>query len=151
MIRRPPRSTQSRSSAASDVYKRQGDMCHPSDGSYRASPRRRVHIDGRRLEEFLSNRTTELGHIRPDVQMVLVERDVSHERKAIAVQPRRWETDKDVACMHGASVDDMAAVDESHAEPGEVILVDRIETRHLGRLAPHKRTVCLATACRRSP
>eukprot|EP00657_Telonema_sp_P-1_P011561 TRINITY_DN679_c0_g1_i2.p2 TRINITY_DN679_c0_g1~~TRINITY_DN679_c0_g1_i2.p2 ORF type:complete len:118 (+),score=57.91 TRINITY_DN679_c0_g1_i2:129-482(+) len=26
MIRRPPRSTQSRSSAASDVYKRQGDM-----------------------------------------------------------------------------------------------------------------------------
>src|SRR5680860_909784 len=26
MIRRPPRSTQSRSSAASDVYKRQGDL-----------------------------------------------------------------------------------------------------------------------------
>src|SRR5450756_984376 len=30
MIRRPPRSTQSRSSAASDVYKRQ-DMDHPLD------------------------------------------------------------------------------------------------------------------------
>src|SRR5680860_1917241 len=30
MIRRPPRSTQSRSSAASDVYKRQGaDAAHP--------------------------------------------------------------------------------------------------------------------------
>src|SRR5680860_94709 len=27
MIRRPPRSTQSRSSAASDVYKRQGESC----------------------------------------------------------------------------------------------------------------------------
>src|SRR5450756_3175344 len=31
MIRRPPRSTQSRSSAASDVYKRQGDVL-PGDG-----------------------------------------------------------------------------------------------------------------------
>src|SRR5450756_3200463 len=29
MIRRPPRSTQSRSSAASDVYKRQGDSVRP--------------------------------------------------------------------------------------------------------------------------
>ena len=27
MIRRPPRSTQSRSSAASDVYKRQAELC----------------------------------------------------------------------------------------------------------------------------
>src|SRR5665809_31778 len=37
MIRRPPRSTQSRSSAASDVYKRQVDGCHavyiPGGGS----------------------------------------------------------------------------------------------------------------------
>src|SRR5450756_2937055 len=30
MIRRPPRSTQSRSSAASDVYKRQGQILHGS-------------------------------------------------------------------------------------------------------------------------
>ena len=30
MIRRPPRSTQSRSSAASDVYKRQGRQTAPS-------------------------------------------------------------------------------------------------------------------------
>src|SRR5450756_1961344 len=33
MIRRPPRSTQSRSSAASDVYKRQDVLCtHPRSG-----------------------------------------------------------------------------------------------------------------------
>ena len=45
MIRRPPRSTLDRSSAASDVYKRQGDHCaadrqrahgHDSDGQLRA-------------------------------------------------------------------------------------------------------------------
>src|SRR5680860_1072190 len=33
MIRRPPRSTQSRSSAASDVYKRQSDVCDYSQSS----------------------------------------------------------------------------------------------------------------------
>src|SRR5680860_1895795 len=31
MIRRPPRSTQSRSSAASDVYKRQAELCGATD------------------------------------------------------------------------------------------------------------------------
>src|SRR5450756_3060939 len=43
MIRRPPRSTQSRSSAASDVYKRQAFPFHtatgPSIGKYPSSPR----------------------------------------------------------------------------------------------------------------
>src|SRR5450756_3174508 len=34
MIRRPPRSTQSRSSAASDVYKRQGSNCAVGPFSY---------------------------------------------------------------------------------------------------------------------
>src|SRR5450756_1982158 len=42
MIRRPPRSTQSRSSAASDVYKRQIDHClidvHPHDFQARCRP-----------------------------------------------------------------------------------------------------------------
>src|SRR5680860_1871587 len=35
MIRRPPRSTQSRSSAASDVYKRQHDMIRPGPAAHR--------------------------------------------------------------------------------------------------------------------
>src|SRR5450756_841446 len=35
MIRRPPRSTQSRSSAASDVYKRQGIMIGDASGTFR--------------------------------------------------------------------------------------------------------------------
>ena len=41
MIRRPPRSTQSRSSAASDVYKRQALDCHPDimDKVYKAHHR----------------------------------------------------------------------------------------------------------------
>src|SRR5450756_410184 len=34
MIRRPPRSTQSRSSAASDVYKRQGGMVEAIDAGF---------------------------------------------------------------------------------------------------------------------
>src|SRR5450756_556219 len=38
MIRRPPRSTQSRSSAASDVYKRQGEA-RPVPGQREADPR----------------------------------------------------------------------------------------------------------------
>src|SRR5450756_912292 len=51
MIRRPPRSTQSRSSAASDVYKRQCAHCPPWERLHRGSgctlgarrPERRVH------------------------------------------------------------------------------------------------------------
>src|SRR5450756_2204314 len=37
MIRRPPRSTQSRSSAASDVYKRQ-ELPNPLEGALQVSP-----------------------------------------------------------------------------------------------------------------
>src|SRR5450756_475709 len=44
MIRRPPRSTQSRSSAASDVYKRQRvDVCDVGDESLQAKSR---SVDG---------------------------------------------------------------------------------------------------------
>src|SRR5450756_1190916 len=42
MIRRPPRSTQSRSSAASDVYKRQHARSHPLDGELGAYAYHRV-------------------------------------------------------------------------------------------------------------
>src|SRR5450756_2905605 len=47
MIRRPPRSTQSRSSAASDVYKRQGFMFAPAFHpamKYAAETRREIGI-----------------------------------------------------------------------------------------------------------
>src|SRR5450756_1276877 len=39
MIRRPPRSTQSRSSAASDVYKRQLRGCVMGEGSFTGFPK----------------------------------------------------------------------------------------------------------------
>src|SRR5680860_1915271 len=64
MIRRPPRSTQSRSSAASDVYKRQDTDMHAAPGTTRAI----------------------LAHLAPDVEDDTHPRDLSEgQRLALAL------------------------------------------------------------------
>src|SRR5450756_1469834 len=75
MIRRPPRSTQSRSSAASDVYKRQAQVCreqgiHPSMLSkwkreYKDNPETAFSGNGidNRLEAKLSESQRLIGQL----------------------------------------------------------------------------------------
>ena len=58
MIRRPPRSTLDRSSAASDVYKRQAvDATHVYWASRQAGAIRRVKISGGAVEELASGQS----------------------------------------------------------------------------------------------
>src|SRR5450756_913472 len=64
MIRRPPRSTQSRSSAASDVYKRQTE--DPPEGN-RRSCQTQLTIKSL-LEYFRSHRLTEAKSVRPTLR-----------------------------------------------------------------------------------
>src|SRR5665811_1228680 len=64
MIRRPPRSTRVRSSAASDVYKRQGEDSEPSGSAAR---RARVSRSAGRTEETgVSGGVAETRNVRPE-------------------------------------------------------------------------------------
>src|SRR5680860_255399 len=87
MIRRPPRSTQSRSSAASDVYKRQLDVdvlgvtAGHADGAEGKVEDRSTHVvrlDDQDVGAFLSDATGELlGAVDPD-RLVLDPRIEAH-------------------------------------------------------------------------
>src|SRR5450756_2848248 len=73
MIRRPPRSTQSRSSAASDVYKRQGEIAEMID-----------RVDVRTLVDFGQD-GAERWKIRVDVG----DQCVPHQARALGVAESR--------------------------------------------------------------
>ena len=66
MIRRPPRSTQSRSSAASDVYKRQSPYCCGSSPSATASEPLWYGVRGRRSGEGQTTTMTSPATVRRD-------------------------------------------------------------------------------------
>ena len=64
MIRRPPRSTQSRSSAASDVYKRQ-------DKQYKAASNVRPNEASAHMEQVLGNTVFQIPYSREVEEQVL--------------------------------------------------------------------------------
>src|SRR5450756_3224799 len=73
MIRRPPRSTQSRSSAASDVYKRQDEHPHVVPDQLRVGVlvHVRVDLDGARMQATLVRESA-----RTDVRLARERADV---------------------------------------------------------------------------
>src|SRR5450756_1627295 len=84
MIRRPPRSTQSRSSAASDVYKRQRVTIQPK--SLRGVTYHRVDIDGRKLDTVPVKEIVSEGEFRAiALAAFLAELAQSSDRSAIVV------------------------------------------------------------------
>src|SRR5450756_2907928 len=78
MIRRPPRSTQSRSSAASDVYKRQ------QQGRLHGACRNRGDDQNRERHDYQNN--TEFLHTAAFLTLIL--------RKLVAMKPNRLNTDR---------------------------------------------------------
>ena len=57
-----------------------------------------------------------------------------------------WKCDHNIACLHGVVVDDLLLIHDADRETGEIILVLRIEARHLGGLTTDQRTVTLYAA-----
>src|SRR5450756_2047040 len=101
MIRRPPRSTQSRSSAASDVYKRQDDGCvhrTPQESlsqSLEAQQKERSiedddrRADGNDLEEVIQNNRESRDASRSQINRD----DEEGKRKGIDETPDRYADD----------------------------------------------------------
>ena len=59
-----------------------------------------------------------------------------------------WQRDQHVARLHIFRIDHLVLIDHAHAEAGKVVLVHRVEARHLGGLAADQRAAGLNTAVR---
>src|SRR5262249_43425686 len=72
--------------------------------------------------------------------------DVQGEREAVRVNTGRREPEDDVAGPNAVAVDDAISFDHADREADEVVLVPRVDGRHLGDLAADQRTPGTATA-----
>ena len=61
------------------------------------------------------------------------------KREAVGMNAGGWQRDQHVARLHIFRIDHLALIDHAHAEAGKVVLVHRVETRHLGGLAADQR------------
>jgi phosphoribosylformylglycinamidine cyclo-ligase len=77
-----------------------------------------------------------------------LEEDAASERVAVRVESDGRKADQDVALAHRFSVDEVFRVDDADDEPGDVVVIVAIKTRHFRGLAADERTAVFATRAR---
>src|SRR5450756_1668487 len=116
MIRRPPRSTQSRSSAASDVYKRQ--VYYPTYGVYFNSHRHQYYFlrgDVWVTQAAPEGVSVEVLLASPSVNMEFHDSPGRHHAEMLQRYPRNWKRDD----AHQERKEDQGRKeDRKDAEPG---------------------------------
>ena len=103
----------------------------------------RLHVDPCRLQEHLANGLLPSRHFFLQCSWRVLQKHLSRQRIAIAVEPCRGKPDHDVSGLHAAAVDDLVSLHDADGKAGKVVLPMRVKTRHLGGLPADERTACL--------
>ena len=105
----------------------------------------RLDVDLGRGQQLLAEALAELIDIAADRLLVDAE-GLAHEGIAVGMYARGRNADQRIARLDGRAVDHLLLVDHADREAGHVVLVYRIEARHLGGLAADQRAACLTAA-----
>jgi hypothetical protein len=71
-------------------------------------------------------------------KLTLIENDFTRKRKAVSLQTTRMKAYNDISCTDGFARDERLLLNATYDRTDEIVLADRIKTRHFSRLATEK-------------
>ena len=108
----------------------------------------RLHVNARRREQGFQNAlaTQVLASLAQLLLGTALDTHLAGQRVAVGMQAGRGEADEHVAFAHAFGIEHARAIDQAHAETGQIVVVRVHHAGMLGHLAADERAAGLAAA-----